>query len=702
MKNFKIYPSLGCARVGNGPAEKDEVIFTPEVPWKHQNDVNLEFLTVEGLIKKQAQRFYVYACDDNGVPTHKVEIGKDVKSIVWYADVANKKAFWYDFNNSLDLSVLKPNGNISPEVALNKLAPGKSAALRNPNVLNEMREQLVIKPGKQSVSAGETRCDLVSSFPSEPSNHGLSLRDYFKSDGARVKLGSIEYDDDGTLIFYGGDGVSAALNAASLNTDFADNSNWHDDICDGRITATVTLMDDTVIELDDKESAAWIATAPPDYAPQIEPLSTLYDMVNGSAVSTEEVAAKENTTFSEVFPTLLRLYRMQWVNQGDFLEYSLKALLDKLDFSLLMNNDKDPASPAYQTRYAVFDRFRNPNYEGGENRIIPSADKTSILIPPSDGLPKLPYYPGDGVDYPGSPMQWFAIPPTMFKSLSLWAQGEFDVDAEVAKLNTIEEVAEYYTVNGFEKADNAALLNSRAVLETMYGGGFHPGVELTWPLRHEAMYSVNEYKGPINDSINLGGVREFRINAAEGGSDSEHFYANFGHLMTSDDIEESLKNEEHPGWLWNITPGDLTKWMGIPWQSDAASCQAVYTSEAFPVPVWWPANLPVFVVPKDNYAHFKNDSQVSEDMRRNLFASRQEWLQTADTGFVGYHAEAGYTNGLVQMVYKWKDMGMVTARPVENPVAGVPPIAFVALNGKQPVNEEAPVEVQEEVVAVEE
>ena len=51
--------------------------------------------------------------------------------------------------------------------------------------------------------------------------------------------------------------------------------------------------------------------------------------------------------------------------------------------------------------------------------------------------------------------------------------------------------------------------------------------------------------------------------------------------MDSDNIKASMKKgADH--WLWKTTPGDLTKWMGIPWQSDAGSCQAVYVEEQYP------------------------------------------------------------------------------------------------------------------------
>ena len=131
---FRIYPSIGIARMGNGPARKDQVIFSPEVPWANLFDTDQDYLTEEGLLKKQAQRFYIYECDKSGKPIRQVDPNDfDIK---WTVEVANKKPFWYDFNNSLDLSVLSKNQNLSPNFAKNNLAPGIGAKRRNPNVLN--------------------------------------------------------------------------------------------------------------------------------------------------------------------------------------------------------------------------------------------------------------------------------------------------------------------------------------------------------------------------------------------------------------------------------------------------------------------------------------------------------------------------------------------------------------------------------------
>ena len=757
---YKIYPPLGVARVGNGPASTKTSTFTPAVPWQNLYDTSVEYLVTkddlqtllkaedvqslldglsgdasmpaqvtlqmansslgqwmslaeiarfvdditfdsepqtrveqfnaaclkalcdkyQGAIKKQAQRFSIYKFDASGACCGKLSLD-EVESLEWQVDVANKKAFWYDYNNALDLSLDETNGNLSDTVAQGQVAPGLMAKLRNPNVVEkDYRKQLVIRSQGTIDNHRRGQVILSGKFPAnvDPDEHRLT--DLFDIEARHnVKQGSIEFDhSDGSLLFFAGDGISRALVPSSLNTDFADNSNWYDDICDGRITATLTLKNSAEkICLDQTENSAWIATAPPNYAPQIEPLVTLYDMVTGASY---DDASLQNikTQFSDVFPILYRLYRMQWVNQADFADNSLNDELKDIEFNrLLVAGDSEKA-----LRERIFKRFRNPIYtegaqiertESGEliskSRLIPSKDQTNIKPSPTPAPLQLPYYPGDGVDYPGSPLQWFAIPPFMYKHLENWAAGDFSVsEAEVQAAQSIESLGQFYS-GVFAESPHSAWLCARAALDDMYGGGFHPGVELTWPMRRKQMYAINTEQASVSGDINLLGLREFRINAT---ADIEAvFYRDYGRVITADDVRKSVAGDAAAKWLWQITPGDLTKWMGIPWQSDAASCQAVYTEQDFPVPAWWAANLPVTIVPAARYEQFKQgyspESPSSEESvavaRQAQFAARQPWLQTADMGFVGYHAIGGYTNGLIAMVQQWKNMGMVMARP---------------------------------------
>ncbi|KZN67272.1 LodA/GoxA family CTQ-dependent oxidase [Pseudoalteromonas luteoviolacea] len=804
---YKIYPPLGIARVGNGPALKPLSLSTPEVPWAHLYDTDVQYLVTQqelkslvdnafdvrvtqeierihnGLVanntcrlelvdiekslsvlqlsnlvpqsqlvrsldnlefielgnyqsvlqqikdailkvfndhylhavKKQAQNFYVYKCDDQGNPVEKLKLEEGDK-VTWHVEVANKKSFWYDYNNALDLSLhTQGSGNLSKNVSKHRLAPAMTAKRRNPNVItNSLRKQLVISSQGSVSSNCQAQVKLSGKFPANEPDKSNRLSDLLNlSERHNVLQGSLECSSDGVLRFYAGNGVSQALSPSTQNTDFADNSNWFDDICDGRVTAIVELKNGDTFEVSDEQSSAWIATTPPDYAPQIEPIVTMYDMVSGAALKEQDLDKLE-TQFSDVFPILYRLYRMQWVNQADFSDNAVNTQIRELNSELNFSELLDNTASAKSLREGIFNQFRNPLFDQdvdivdpdqssdewvNNSRIIPSKDMTDIAPRPVTSSLKLPFYPNDGIDYPGSPVQWFAIPPFMYQHLQNWATGDFTVtQAEKDSSRTIEELGIFYSEQ-FKHSKNSALLCARGALDALYGGGFHPGVELTWPMRHNLIYSDNQFVSGVTPEINLLGLREFRLKQDLQGLNSPNMYQDFGHVIAVDNVTESADPNSDAAWLWRSTPGDLTKWMGIPWQSDAASCQAVYTPEDFPIPSWWAANLPVHVLPLARYEKFKDSqsadlpeingmthniaqgmsAETFEHMRLEQFSQRLEWLHTADLGFVGYHAEGGYTNGLIQMVSQWKKMGMVMARPVDDPGAsGIPNVVYVA------------------------
>jgi hypothetical protein len=274
--------------------------------------------------------------------------------------------------------------------------------------------------------------ELEGLFPFPRRGDESNIATKMKTTVKSVKLGTIEYDEDdanpetnGSLIFYSGDGVSASLNPSDLNTDFADNSNWYDDICDGRVTAKLTSKGSgETIALDSAQAAAWVASAPPDYAPQINPISSLYDLVTGADPS--ELKSNKSSCLSMVLPLFFKFYQMQWVNLGDFLAPSFKETIDKLtangNFEFLYKSDEK----SQKTREVIFTLFRNPRYDYINEGIIPSKDVTDFSAIGIPALPhKLPYYVGDGINYPGSPAQWFAIPPFLYDQIEQWSKGNF-------------------------------------------------------------------------------------------------------------------------------------------------------------------------------------------------------------------------------------------------------------------------------------
>src|SRR5689334_1387079 len=107
IQELKVYPPLGIARVGNAQGHDDYIIgpeviggpptlpgATPEKPARYLHD----FRTSDGMIKRQAARFRVYAHMKNG---SMQEITAASAEIEWRVTVANLKAGWYEFNQAM-------------------------------------------------------------------------------------------------------------------------------------------------------------------------------------------------------------------------------------------------------------------------------------------------------------------------------------------------------------------------------------------------------------------------------------------------------------------------------------------------------------------------------------------------------------------------------------------------------------------------
>jgi hypothetical protein len=131
-----------------------------------------------------------------------------------------------------------------------------------------------------------------------------------------------------------------------------------------------------------------------------------------------------------------------------------------------------------------------------------------------------------------------------------------------------------------------------------------------------------------------------------------------GRLLTP---EKAFQGQgEVPSPIGPQMPGDLTRWMGLPWQCDAFSCQQVLLQEDFPTVVWWPALLPIDVLPEDNYEQVMR-TDLSGAERLKLFNSRSRWSR--GVAGIGYHANDSYWDGITNMIALWQRMGFVLKRP---------------------------------------
>lgn len=584
-----IYPAIGISRVGGSP----KFFLAPEVPGLPPMPEDGDFKDGDQLIKKQVQRFRIYAFDDQDRVIGEVT-ANDAR-ITWNVHVANTKAAWYGFNNPLDEG---------------EVAPGLPGQKRNPYfVSDDQREaMLVIDGGATAISGANTNGDGTDSayamggtfYGSEP-----------------VGLGHLRTDEAGRLMVFPPDGVSKSPVNAGI-TSFADNDGWHDDWCDGPVSASVEISGLGTLEADQ----AWIASVGPNFAPEIAPVSTLYDVIQDMNVEAGWVDRPDQPYFRrDIYPTFQRLGLMKWLTEAALLR---EGWLDVGDFTdpAYIARLADPSAANGAFRTAIFDQIRNPK------NVSDDAYITERL--------KMPYMMGHGVNYDGSPLQWFQMPKLQYELLAEWAAGNFINDWEdgTDPIQSFDDIP--------LSLQPGAL--TEAALEPCSGGAFHPGVELTYYLRHTPMYAKND------DSS----AEPLRI--ARG--DRPSLIQNIGRLLTP---EKAFGGDgDVPPPIGPQMPGDLTRWMGLPWQCDAFSCQAVLMQENFPTATWWPALLPIDVLPEDYYEQLQRTDLPTDD-RVQFFNSRVAWSR--DVAGFGYHANASYWDGITNMITLWQRMGFVVRRP---------------------------------------
>ena len=158
-----------------------------------------------------------------------------------------------------------------------------------------------------------------------------------------------------------------------------------------------------------------------------------------------------------------------------------------------------------------------------------------------------------------SPRQHASLTDTQMRFLQQWAAGEFiaDYDPDYQAPHQIDEVP----------AGQQPDLLTRAAMEFCLADAFHPGCEMPWPMRAPGMY-----------------MAPFRIKHALPNS----IEPNYGSQLTPT-IASSPNGPLNRG----QAPGSITRWMAMPWQTDAASCRSGYDSTYDPyLPTFWPARVP--------------------------------------------------------------------------------------------------------------
>lgn len=580
-----IHPAIGIARLGNSATE---FFIGPEVAEPSPQSPGF-YRDASGALKREAARFRLYGYNAAGDVV--AELTPDTAEITWSVHLANRKAAWYQWQIAMDI----------PEAASHVLP------LRNASVVG--RDALVIDAELQCIQGRQASPVACSGF--------------FM--GIPVKIGELRTDAEGRLVVLAGHGVSASPSNApifddNVPNDFINADGWYDDTADGPVTATV-LIDGVAIPVE----SAWVVTAPPNYAPQIKGVRTMYDLLVDLFIQASWMQAPKTISFAkDVYPILQRLTGLQWVNRGFATMFGHGGHFNFEDPALIARLSALPAAGALdinqEFRRQIFNSFRLPT--------------------PADGNPlPWPWIYGDAMESDGSggPLQNASISKTQHGILKQWVDGKFvdDWSQQAPPPRSIEQLP---------LTEQPAMLD-RAALEFCLADAFHPGCEMTWPMRHSTLFD-----------------RPFRIRHRLPGLPEP----NYGPTLNQEQCLAST------GPLHAQGPGDITRWMGLPWQADTAFCRSGYDTAYDPfAPTFWPARVPNQVLSQQSYEIVIDRSQPREK-RVEAFVNRTDWNQPL---------KGATAMEMQQMVRIFGSMGLVEVREgvVDDPA--LPAVMMVASYG---------------------
>jgi hypothetical protein len=591
---LKVYPPIGVARVGNAGGPDDYVIGpetiggaptmpggTPERPARHIGD----FRTANGEIKRQAARFRVYAHMDDGTIQ---EVTAAAAKIEWRVSVANLKAGWYEFNQAMDLGALSDN------------AKQRNLDL---NLSADARKRLDIIPTPRSIAG--------------PNAGPVALQDGTFW-GNTVYVGELRTDAAGRLIFLGGKGAAAPFRSGVTPLTFANNTGWHDDLCDGPVRARVTFEGRTPIDAE----PGYVTVTPPNYAPGLFGVVTMDDVVREVFQDQGWISRPTSTSFTnDVLPIFQRLSGLQWVDHGLFVLHGFGSPLDASD-PIVLTRLSDASAGNATWRRSVFHLFRDPNALNENGSLVED---------------KIPQIYGDGVDtiFDGRKVAngLLAVTKTQYAHLDRWAAGNFTPGAAGA--------VDAQPFSALTPADQVRHLE-RASLHDCLGGPFHPAMEMTWVMRIPLLWKS-----------------AYRLKILPGDDAARQ---DFGDTLTPAVCTGA------GGPYDGAAAGCLTRFLGVPWHTDHTSCNSAadyFPTSFLSMPTFWGPRAPDQVLAEGNYLRAAATSSAGATGERQVLKhlmNRVDWLRDI--------RGSDYFDRLSKMIKEWAELGMIL--PVEGQPASLP------------------------------
>ena len=419
----KIHPAIGVARVGNSTRE-DGFFLGPEIPGGLRPPAGgYKDPDNPSAVLRQAARFHVFGYDAAGIVVR--EITKEA-AITWTVRLANKKAAWHRFAGA-------DGENQAPQ-----------EPFRNAKVVATDPAGLIIDTGEVSITGSE-RTALAGTL-------GVTR--------TKVTLGEvlIRADDEGCLVVLGGSGEAHSWETPpAVLGDYANNDGWYDTTSDGPVSAAVKLAGEPLPVL-----PAWVIVGPPNFAPPVGNVVTMYDVAYQVAVERGWVPDPADQDFRPSFaehvgPLLRRIVLHQWVSRAALRGHGPGR---RGDFSIHLKDFADNDPRFNPLRQSVLDWVREPDLAPDSFAARNSAH--------DQFMPRLSGDAGEMKD--GEYRTWLTVTRAQYEMLRKWAIGRFDPGTAAEAQGVV-----------------AAGLD-RAALESCVGGAFYPGIEAGWIMRRASQY----------------------------------------------------------------------------------------------------------------------------------------------------------------------------------------------------------------------
>jgi hypothetical protein len=293
-------------------------------------------------------------------------------------------------------------------------------------------------------------------------------------------------------------------------------------------------------------------------------------------------------------------------------------------------------------RMYLFELLRR---EGEENQFRAGGGPNSRTF----NLPLMPLLAGDNPISNTLPSKFLRLTDYQLFILRQWAEGKFYNEKREGWVTDFDTFQPYK--NWTNKTGNDL---DRGVLMNLAGGAFCPGCEVGWIIRNPSIYREPYRLKSDPDFYN------FRLTAAQANAMSRTIPVSPTDYVSYVEVTLSQDNDFEVG----LQPGDLTKQMALPWQSDFNECSSqtidvtyerwnVIDPESENDPwmkleeqvwetLWWPAHRPM---------------QTYEVVGRNA-QSRPIYK------YLDWARGIPVTNaGDLKMVSEWSKLGFVVRNP---------------------------------------